>query len=48
MDYILKKFLVAKDEVCLPEVAKSYKYEEHTDELNFCVAALIAMVDEDN
>ena len=41
--YVLSKFSVALKEVCLPEIAENYKFEEHTDELNFCVLALIAL-----
>ena len=43
MDYVLHKFEVALKEVCLPDIAENYEYEKHTDELNFCVDALLSM-----
>ena len=43
MDYVLHKFEVALNEVCLPEIAEYYEFEAHTEELNFCVDALISM-----
>lgn len=46
-EYILEKFCVALNEVCIPENAENYEFDGRTDELNFCVLALIAMVDED-
>ena len=48
-EYVLHKFLVALDEICTSMTTiLDYEYHDHTDELNFCVDALIAMVDEDN
>ena len=41
--YILGKFSLALEEVCIPEVAENYEFEKHTNELNLCVMALVAM-----
>lgn len=41
--YVLEKFEVALSEVCIRKVAENYNFEEHTEELNFCIEALIAM-----
>jgi len=43
-EYVLHKFQVALEEICTSMTnILDYRYDEHTDELNFCVDALLAM-----
>lgn len=46
-EYVLHKFEVALSELCnSTDEILDYEYSGHTDELNFCVDALLAMAED--